>query len=897
LLIVRTFVRTNGDDDNDGLFNTSGGAFATLQHAVDVVAGLDLNGHVVSIQAANGTYTGAVELPALYDSKSSGYAVIVGNTISPSSVIVQAATVTVLSAAHATGQWRVGGVQLYNTRSSGPAQCLQVGDGSNVLFNGNMEMRLDSSSGVYMAVADGARFGVVYPSNIAFRGAAAVNGLLVSGGSWVDFQVGTLTFPNNTAFSNAFVSLSESQAHLFLDAFTGSPTGKRFDLKAGSIVTSLGSGLAALPGTIAGTTDGSCFWDGVAFDNSIPMSAVTGLTALVTGNLTAIAGLTSAGDKVPYFTGAGTAAVATMTAAARTLLAAVDAAAQRTALGLTDASIATLDTDTALTANSDTRVASQKAVRTFVNNAVTGLWSLKGGQDCSANPNYPAASKGFAYVVTGAGKIGGGSGAAVEVGDVFIALVDNAGGTQAAVGASWFVVEHNLMGALVAGNNLSELTNLATARSNLGLGTLATQSGTFSAVVLKANNLNDLADIPTARTNLGLGTLATQDGTFAWVRDLITANRTYYVRTDGNDSNTGLADNAGGAFLTVQGALNWLRNHVVHCGDAAVVITLQIANGTYAPFAVPVIEGLPTAANFVVQGNLATPASVNITTTGVQDTAVAVLSHARTTLRGFHANAIALASFNTALALGEDSEVILGISEITSTAGWGITTGSRSVLRTETVAPHMTVHGATLYSFMSVGDGSDVDLRINTLTLSDNPAVSNATILVGQSANSVFNYTTLVGSATGKRFDVGVGSHLDVLGGGANYVPGSTTGTVSDIAYYDSIGGLQYNGKLNYGFTSHSDGVVSTGTFTPDPALGLHQHLTNGGAFTLQAPTTDCVLVLQVLNNGSAGAITFAGFTVGSNTGDALDTTNAHLFRIRIERMNGVSSYTIQALQ
>jgi hypothetical protein len=141
---------------------------------------------------------------------------------------------------------------------------------------------------------------------------------------------------------------------------------------------------------------------------------------------------------------------------------------------------ADLDTDTTLAASSDTKIPSQHAVKVYIDTAVTGLLELKGSTDASGNPNYPAASKGDTYVVTVAGKIGGASGKPVDVGDMYVATADNAGGTEASVGTSWAVLEHNLVGALLAANNLSDLSDASAARTNLGLGTLATQNGTFS---------------------------------------------------------------------------------------------------------------------------------------------------------------------------------------------------------------------------------------------------------------------------------------------------------------------------------------------------------------------------------------------------------------------------------
>lgn len=64
--------------------------------------------------------------------------------------------------------------------------------------------------------------------------------------------------------------------------------------------------------------------------------------------------------------------------------------------------------------------------------------------NCSANPNYPASQKGDTYKVTHAGKIGGASGIAVEVNDMIICTATSPAGTQASVGANFFITQSNI---------------------------------------------------------------------------------------------------------------------------------------------------------------------------------------------------------------------------------------------------------------------------------------------------------------------------------------------------------------------------------------------------------------------------------------------------------------------
>lgn len=175
-------------------------------------------------------------------------------------------------------------------------------------------------------------------------------------------------------------------------------------------------------------------------------------------------------------------------------------------------------------------------------------------------------------------------------------------------------------------------------------------------------------------------------------------------------------------------------------------------------------------------------------------------------------------------------------------------------------------------------------------------------------------------NATGLPLTTGVTGVLPGANGGTGVNNGSNTitlgGNISTAGAFTTTGAYSvthtYPGAYTYTFPSAtstllastiedqtvSGGAIVTsktitlsGTVTLDPGARPLQFGTNGGAVTIAAPSNDGSAAMLITNSASAGAITFSGFSVGSNTGDTYATTSGNKYTLFYWRINGTSGY------
>ncbi len=252
-------------------------------------------------------------------------------------------------------------------------------------------------------------------------------------------------------------------------------------------------------------------------------------------------------------------------------------------------------------------------------------------------------------------------------------------------------------------------------------------------------------------------------------REMLTANRTYYVRTDGSDSNDGLSNASGGAFLTIQKAYN----AAVTLDLSGYTVTIQIADGTYTDglsIMSPLVGGTLT-----IKGNATTPDNVLISTAGNS-----------IYVSGTGPN-VSIQSLKVASSGGDGIAVGNGANVFGSAISFGVCAGAHVRAFANGVYTPLTsekwsgnAQGHYLTSSGGVVNG-------NTVAVNVSAAISFGLATVFCETSSIVNFYALTysGSAvTGTRYSVTQNSVCNTYSGGASYFPGSVAGGSSTGGQY-----------------------------------------------------------------------------------------------------------------
>jgi len=227
------------------------GPWATLTHALTVMATLNLNGNTATIQLANpGTYSGLLNIRA----PSSGTLMIRGDPSSQSSYIISGTpggvqgVVTVNS-----GSVELTGITVENI--SGPALSwgIEASNSSVTLTNVTVAGATSSFANVLAEVGGSITLG----SGIIFSGSTNSAACAQHGG--VINQSGSgPTVSGSPAYATGAMSANSlgvyAVAATGVTAWSGAATGHRYSAVLNSVINTNGGGASFFPGSVAGTT-------------------------------------------------------------------------------------------------------------------------------------------------------------------------------------------------------------------------------------------------------------------------------------------------------------------------------------------------------------------------------------------------------------------------------------------------------------------------------------------------------------------------------------------------------------------------------------------------------------------------------------------------------------------
>ena len=258
------------------------------------------------------------------------------------------------------------------------------------------------------------------------------------------------------------------------------------------------------------------------------------------------------------------------------------------------------------------------------------------------------------------------------------------------------------------------------------------------------------------------------------VREVLTAARSYYVRSDGSDSNTGLGNTSGTAFLTIQKAIDTVAALDLGVYD----VTIYIGTGTWTSSIL--LKSLVGSGTVTIRG-----INADLTSTVISTTSASAI----TTTNGagfsgkYNLQYMKLQTTTSGSCInpgqGGGGIVLFGNVSFGACAENHIVTGATILIQANA---NYTISGSAA-SHISSYDGGHVRVQSVTVTISGTPAFSSAYAVIGRAGTALLNGCTFSGSATGKRYDVTLNGIL-LTAGGATYLPGNVSGTTATGGQY-----------------------------------------------------------------------------------------------------------------
>lgn len=239
------YVRTDGSNSNNGLTNTSGGAFLTLGYAyLIVLQSLDLNGYTVTIKVADGTYTAGIN--ASGPLVGGGALVIEGNTATPANCIINATSANAFSAAY-SASFTVKGFKITTTTAG---SCIYA------LYNGIIyfdKINFGACAASHMTASDGGRIMSTLVSSYTISGGAVSHVHAYAMGE-ISIGYNTITVTGTPAFSVYFAGTAVGFISFEGSTFSGGATGTRYLSHKNGVIDTNSAGSTFLPGSVAGST-------------------------------------------------------------------------------------------------------------------------------------------------------------------------------------------------------------------------------------------------------------------------------------------------------------------------------------------------------------------------------------------------------------------------------------------------------------------------------------------------------------------------------------------------------------------------------------------------------------------------------------------------------------------